>query len=151
MERIMADIAVFLNDTFAFTDYEDTFRIEDQHVLVHDNNIRAAGMIAHKLNNSKLFDKQLVKLGKRGDCIIMGFDTMADAESVYANTIGPDGTTEVEVKRDTNNQCLLYVDGHRYTRTFPSLAAVKRYIDQLDKQLSHQPEVEADEVIDYEE
>ena len=147
----MTDLAVFLNETFAFTDYEDAFRVEDGHVYVHDNNIRAAGMITHKLNNSKLFDTQLVKLGKRGDAIILGFDTMADAESVYADEIGPDCSTDVEIKRDANNRCLLYVDGHRYTRTFPSLAAAKRYIDQLDQQLNHQPEVEDDEVYEYEE
>ena len=146
----MTDLAVFLNDAFAFTDYEDAFFVADDQVFVSDNNIRAAGMITHKLNNSKLFDTQLVKLGKRGDCIMLGFDTMADAESVYTDEIGPEAT-EVEVKRDANNRCLLYVDGHRYTRTFPSLAAAKRYIEQLDQQLNHQPEVEADEVYEYEE
>lgn len=145
------DLAVFLTETFAFTDYEDAFHVMDDMVYVPDNNIRAAGMITNKLNNSKLFDRQLVKLGKRGDSIILGFDTMADAESVHADVIGPDYTTAIEVKRDTDNRCLLYVDGHRYTRTFPSLAATKRYIEQLDQQLSHQPEAEADEVYEYEE
>ena len=147
----MTDLAVFLSETFAFTNYEDAYYVLDDTVCVPDNNIRAAGMITNKLNNSKLFDTQLVKLGKRGDVIILGFDTMADAASVHADVIGPDYTTAVEIKRDADNRCLLYVDGHRYTRTFPSLAAAKRFIEQLDQQLSHQPEVEADEVYEYEE
>lgn len=144
------DLAVFLNETFAFTDYEDSFHVQDNEVYVHDNNIRAAGMITHKLNNSKLFDTQIVKLGKRGDTIILGFDSMADAASVYANIVGPEFTA-VEIKRDSNNRCLLYVDGHRYARTFPSLAAAKRFIDQLEHQLNSQLVVETDEDYVYEE
>ena len=146
----MTDLAVFLNDAFAFTDYEDAFHVDDNVVLVHDNNVRAAGMITNKLNNSKLFDTQLVKLGKRGDTIMLGFDTMADAESIHADAIGPEFTA-VEVKRDSDNRCLLYVDGHRYTRTFPSLAATKRFIDNLEQQLNSQLVVEADEDYEYEE
>lgn len=144
------DLAIFLSDTFAFTDYEDAFHVDDDQVLVHDNNIRAAGMITNKLNNSKLFDTQLVKLGKRGDTIILGFDSMADAESIHADVIGPEFTA-VEVKRDSDKRCLLYVDHHRYARTFASLAAARRYIDQLEQQLTNQLVVEADEDYEYEE
>ena len=75
---------------------------------------------------------------------------MADAESIYADAIGPEFTA-VEVKRDSDNRCLLYVDGHRYTRTFPSLAATKRFIDNLEQQLNSQLVVEADEDYEYEE
>ena len=132
--RNLINSEILFSDTLQDTD----FSLEsDGTILVFDNKIGTAATIARVINTSKAFDKQLVRLGKRGDSIVLGFDELVDAEAVYEDWIGPDCEVEATVKQ-AKDCYYVYMDDRRTSVKHKSIAAAKRYITQLDNQLCDQ-------------
>lgn len=111
----------------------------DEHGFIQVQDPRTAALIMRKANFSQLFDDKLVKVGQRGDSIILGFDTLLSAEPVYTARIGYKGDTLVEVKQDQQGMFCLYVNKKRATRMFKKLTSTKTFIKRLDKELQDAP------------
>jgi hypothetical protein len=126
---------------------EDYWIDEDGTVQIAENNVVLAATIMRKANNSGQFAVKLVKIGHRGDSIILGFDTLLDAEPVYVTDIGYMRDTHAEVKKDTAGKFCLYINKKRATRMFSKLTAAKTYLKKLDKELQNEatePEAQDD-------
>jgi len=114
---------------------EDYWIDEDGTIQISDNNVVLAATIMRKANNSGKFDVKLVKVGHRGDSIILGFDTLLDTASVYTANIGYKSDTLAEVKRTQDDKFCLYLNKKRATRIFKKLAAAKTFLKKLDQEL----------------
>lgn len=126
---------------------EDYWIDEDGTIQIAENNAILAGTILRKANNSGQFDTKLVKIGQRGDSIILGFDTLLDADPVYVTDIGYMRDTHAEVKKDLAGKFCLYLNKKRATRMFNKLASAKSYLKKLDKDLQNdgvEPELQDD-------
>jgi hypothetical protein len=117
---------------------EDYWIDEDGTIQVAENNVVLAATILRKTNNSGQFEVKLVKIGQRGDSIILGFDTLLDADPVYTTRIGYMHDTQVEVKKDLAGKFCLYLNNKRATRMFNKLASAKTYLKKLDKELQNE-------------
>jgi hypothetical protein len=117
---------------------EDYWIDADGTIQIAGNNAMLAGTVLRKTNNSGQFDAKLVKIGQRGDSIILGFDTLIGTESVYTANIGYMRDTLVEVKKDEAGKFCLYVNKKRATRMFAKLAAAKSFLKKLDHELKTQ-------------
>ena len=117
---------------------EDYWIDEDGTIQIAENNAILAGTILRKANNSGQFDVKLVKIGQRGDSIILGFDTLLDAEPVYKTQIGYMRDTLAEVKKDTAGKFCLYLNKKRATRMFTKLTAAKTFLKKLDRELQNE-------------
>ena len=123
---------------------EDYWIDEDGSIQVSDNNVILAATIMRKTNNSGQFTVKLVKIGHRGDSIILGFDTLLDADPVYTTNIGYKRDTVAEVKRTQDDKFCVYINKKRSTRTFVKLSSAKTFLKKLDKELQQEatePEV----------
>jgi len=110
------------------------------------NDRRIAGKILRAINTSGLFSKQAVVV-KNGEQPVIGFDALADARSVFQDTIGTDEfPMDVEIKTDSTNKFYIYTNGKRNVRTFDKFPHAKRYIKKLDQQLQDQSGPERMEV-----
>lgn len=109
---------------------------EDGYIQTQD--VRTAALIMRTANTSGVFDHNLVKVGQKGDSILLGFDTLLDAEPVFSIKIGYQKAISAEVKKDDNNKFCVYLDRKRGTRLFNKLASVKSYLKKLDKELQTQ-------------
>ena len=125
---------------------EDYWIDADGTIQIAGNNAMLAGTILRKTNNSGKFNVKLVKIGQRGDSIILGFDTLLDADPVYKAQIGYMHDTLAEVKQDTTGKFCLYLNKKRATRMFAKLAAAKTYLKKLDREL--QSEANEPELVD---
>ena len=96
---------------------------ENGYVQVPDH--RTAGLIMRKANTSGEFEQKLVKIGQKGDVILLGFDTLANVEPVYSARIGFKGDTSAEVKKDTSGKFCVYINGKRQARLFNKLTSAK--------------------------
>ena len=105
---------------------------EEGYIQVQD--IRTAALLMREANTSGLFDQSLVKVGQKGDSILLGFDILSDIPPVYTAKIGYLKAVTAEVKTDGKNFSV-YLDGKRLTRAFNKLASTKTYIKRLDKEL----------------
>jgi hypothetical protein len=114
---------------------EDYWIDEDGTIQVAENNVVLAATILRKTNNSGQFAVKLVKIGQRGDSIILGFDTLLDVEPVYTAKIGYMGDTTAEVKRTQDDKFCVYLNKKRATRMFKKLASAKTFLKKLDKDL----------------
>ena len=114
---------------------EDYWIDADGTVQVAENNVKLAAMIMRQANSSGYFDTKLVKVGNKGDSILLGFDTMADIEPVYTANIGFKRDTLAEVKRDLAGKFCVYLNKKRASRMFSKLSAVKAYLKKLDLDL----------------
>lgn len=114
---------------------EDFWIDADGTIQVAENNVVLAATILRKANNSGEFPVKLVKIGQRGDSILLGFDTLLDAEPVYTAKIGFKRDTLTEVKKDQAGKFCLYVNKKRATRLFNKLSTVKSFIKKLDRDL----------------
>lgn len=126
---------------------EDYWIDADGTVQVAENNVRLAAMIMRKTNNSGAFDTKLVKLGSKGDSILLGFDTMADIAPVYTAKIGFKRDTFAEVKKDLAGKFCVYLNQKRAARMFNKLSSAKVYLKKLDVELQtdgHEPEAHDD-------
>jgi len=117
---------------------EDYWIDEDGTIQIAENNAILAGTILRKTNNSGQFEVKLVKIGQRGDSIILGFDTLLDAEPMYVADIGYMRDTLAEVKKDLAGKFCLYINKKRATRMFTKLSAAKSFLKKLDKELQNQ-------------
>lgn len=123
---------------------EDYWIDEDGTVQVAENNVVLAATIMRKANSSGQFPVKLVKIGQRGDSIILGFDTLADVDPVYTSKIGFKGDTLAEVKRTQDNKFCIYLNKKRATRMFKKLTSAKTFLKRLDRELQQEaiePEV----------
>lgn len=123
---------------------EDFWVDDDGTIQIAENNIVLAATIMRKANNSGEFTSRLVKVGHRGDSILLGFDTLVDAEPLYKATIGYQKSISAEVKKDSNGKFCLYLNKKRCSRLFSKMASVKTYLKNLDKELQSQPSETAD-------
>lgn len=110
---------------------------EEGYIQVQD--VRTAALIMRKANFSEMFDNKLVKVGQRGDNILLGFDTLLDAPPVYVAKIGFKGDTLAEVKKDDAGKFCLYLNKKRATRIFKKLSIAKTFLKKLDKELQDAP------------
>ena len=117
---------------------EDYWIDADGTIQVAENNVVLAATILRKANNSGAFDSKLVKVGHRGDSIILGFDTLLDVDPVYVANIGFKRDTLAEVKKDQAGKFCLYINKKRSTRLYNKLATVKTYLKKLDKELQQE-------------
>jgi hypothetical protein len=114
----------------------EDFWIDDNGTIqVAENNVKLAAIIMRKTNSSGKFTQRLVKVGAQGDSILLGFDTLSDADPVYTVKIGFKGDMLAEVKEDTSGKFCLYINGKRGTKMFAKLSAVKSALKKLDKDL----------------
>jgi hypothetical protein len=139
----MTQVAELLNDIIGDPingpyEGEDYWIDEDGTIQVAENNAILAGTILRKANNSGQFAVKLVKIGQRGDSIILGFDTLLDADPVYTTNIGYMRDTLAEVKKDTAGKFCLYLNKKRATRMFTKLTAAKTFLKKLDKDLQNE-------------
>lgn len=139
----MTQVAELLNDIIGDPingpyEGEDYWIDEDGTIQIAENNAILAGTILRKANNSGQFDTKLVKIGQRGDSIILGFDTLLDADPVYVTDIGYMRDTHAEVKKDTAGKFCLYLNKKRATRMFTKLTAAKTFLKKLDKELQNE-------------
>lgn len=137
-----------IRQCLAFSDglYEGDEYFIDEELLIHvpDNNMKASSQIIREINSSGMFEQKLVRITKKGDSIILGFDSIAESESVYTTYIGPEAEVEIEVKKDpSGSKFYIYNNGKRSSKTFDKLTKAKRYITALDKQLDDQEAVAA--------
>lgn len=107
----------------------------DEYGYIQTQDVRTAALIMKTANTSGQFSQHLVKIGQRGDSILLGFDTLLDAEPVYTKRIGFKGDTLAEVKVTEDNKFCLYLNKKRVTRVFKKLSPAKSYIKKLDKEL----------------
>jgi hypothetical protein len=114
---------------------EDYWIDTDGTIQVAENNVKLAAIIMRRANSSGYFDTKLVKVGNKGDSILLGFDTMADIEPVYTAKIGFKRDTLAEVKRDLAGKFCVYLNKKRASRMFSKLSAVKAYLKKLDLDL----------------
>ena len=106
---------------------------EDGYIQVP--NIRTAALLMREANTSGVFTQNLVKVGQKGDSILLGFDTLLDADPVYTGKIGPSKDILAEIKHDGNGMFCVYLNKKRSARMFKKLAIAKRFVKGLDKDL----------------
>lgn len=119
---------------------EDFWIEEDGIIQVPDNNIKMSSTIVRKVNQSNKFKQRLVNLGKKGDCIQLGFDELVDQKPIFESKIGHKDFTGVAVRQDSNGQCYIYIDGKRLNKVFKRLSQAKNHINRLDKVLKQSSE-----------
>lgn len=107
---------------------------EDGHIQVPS--IRTAALLMREANTSGYFKQNLVKIGQKGDSILLGFDTLLDADAVFTSKIGPQKDILAEVKRDENDKFCVYLNRKRSARMFNKLTSAKRFVKSLDKDLT---------------
>jgi hypothetical protein len=114
----------------------EDFWIDDNGTIqIAENNVKLAAIIMRKTNSSGKFKQRLVKVGAQGDSILLGFDTLGDAEPVYTAKIGFKGDMLAEVKEDQSGKFCLYINGKRGAKMFNKLSSVKSALKKLDKDL----------------
>ena len=107
----------------------------DENGYIQTQDVRTAALIMRTANTSGEFEQNLVKVGQKGDSVLLGFDTLLDAEPVYKTKIGLGKDISVEVKRDELGKFCVYMNGKRLARMFNKLASAKRFIKATDKDL----------------
>lgn len=112
----------------------EDFCIDEQgYIQVEES--KTAALITRKVNASRLFPVNLVKVAHKGDTIILGFDTVSSTEPVFVNQIGYQKSVLAEVKVGTDGKFCIYLDKRRSARTFAKLAGAKTFVKRLDKDL----------------
>ena len=107
----------------------------DEQGYIQTNNVRTAALIMRTANTSGEFKQDLVKIGQRGDSILLGFDTLADAGAEHTLNIGFKGDVIAEVKLDVSGKFYVYFDGKRVTRQFAKLSQAKAFVKKMDKSM----------------
>ena len=107
----------------------------DEQGYIQTPDVRTAALIMRTANTSGEFQQNLVKVGQKGDAILLGFDTLLDADAVFTAKIGLQKDILAEVKRDDRDKFCVYLNKKRSARMFNKLASAKRFIKSLDKDL----------------
>ena len=118
---------------------EDYFIDVDGVIHVPVDNIKLAALVMRKVNATGMFEQKLVKIGQGGDSVLLGFDTLVDADPVYVVRVGYKKDTLAEVKKDTGGKFALYLNKQRTARLFKKLTSVKLFLKKLDKELTQDP------------
>lgn len=106
---------------------------EEGYIQVHD--VRTAALIMREANTSGMFAVNLVKIGQKGDSILLGFDTAASSDPVFTSQIGYQKAVLAEIKVGNDGKFCIYLDKKRSARNFNKLSSAKTYIKRLDKDL----------------
>lgn len=106
---------------------------EDGYIQTHD--VRTAALIMRTANTSGEFAQNLVRVAQKGDSILLGFDTISQADPVFTSQIGYQKSVFAEIKADTDGKFCVYLDGKRSVRMFSKLASAKTFVKRLDKDL----------------
>lgn len=120
----------------------------DENGYIQTQDVRTAALIMRTANNSGEFEQNLVKVSQKGDSVLLGFDTLLDAEPVYKTKIGLSKDISVEVKRDELGKFCVYMNGKRLARMFNKLASAKRFIKATDKDLQETVKVSTYDDVD---
>ena len=107
----------------------------DENGYIQTQDVRTAALIMRTANTSGEFEQNLVKVGQKGDSILLGFDTLLDCAPVFSTKIGLGNDISVEVKRDELGKFCVYMNGKRLARMFNKLASAKRFVKATDKDL----------------
>lgn len=122
-------------DPFNYPYEGEDYTIEENGTIsVADNNVKLAGMICFKVNNSGKFDYKLTRFGTLGGVIILGFDELADKEPVFADQLGKKKNIPVEI-RELDDVYYIYINGQRNTKPFLKLSTAKAYGTRMAKHL----------------
>jgi hypothetical protein len=114
----------------------EDFCVDEQgYIQVYNHNPKVAALIMRKANTSGVFNVNLVKIGQRGDSILLGFDNLSTVEPVFTNQIGYQKGVLAEVKVGDDGKFCIYLDKRRSSRTFAKLASAKTFVKRLDKDL----------------
>lgn len=132
------ELANYISDPYDGPEEGVDFWVDEQG-LIQVQDPRTAALIMRKVNFSQQFDNKLVKIGQRGDSILLGFDTLLDIDPVYSANIGFKRDTLVEVKQDQQGMFCLYINKKRATRMFKKLSSAKTFLKKLDKELQEAP------------
>ena len=108
---------------------------EDEFVYVGNRNVVLAAKIMREVNRTTHFDKRLVKFRTAGDVIVLGFDSLADIESVFTCRIGSHKEKLIELKESEDGRLAMYMNKERSSTTFKTLKASKSYIKKLHRTL----------------
>lgn len=107
----------------------------DENGYIQTMDVRTAALIMRTANNSGVFEQNLVRVGQKGDSILLGFDELLNVDPVYAKRIGFKGDTLAEVKVTEDKKFCLYLNKKRAARVFKKLSTVKSFIKKLDSEL----------------
>jgi hypothetical protein len=105
----------------------------DEQGYIQTQDVLTAAMIMRTANNSGEFVQNLVKIGQRGDSILLGFDTLAEADADHTAHIGFKGDVLAEIKSDIGGKFYVYFNGKRVTRQFAKLSQAKAFVKKMDK------------------
>jgi hypothetical protein len=119
----------------------------DEEGLIQVQGVRTAAMVMRKANTSGQFKQTLVKVGQKGDSILLWFDTLLDVPPVYTAKIGFKGDVLAEVKKDESGKFCIYINKKRQARLFSKLSSTKQTIKLLDKELRSAVDIPED--LDY--
>lgn len=145
MSKIAEKLNTIIADPFNGPFEGEDYWIDDTGIIqVAENNVRLAAIIMRKANLSGEFDKKLVKIGAQGDSILLGFDSLVDADPVYTAKIGFKGDILAEVKEDQSGKFCLYINGKRGIRMFAKLSSVKSALKKLDREMKSAGDEPAD-------
>ena len=114
---------------------EDFSIDQDGIIQVSDNNVRVAALLMRKANTSGKFPQTLVKIGHRGDSILLGFDTLVDQAPVFVDQIGFKKDTIAEIKTEKNGKFCIYFNKKRSIKQFAKLSQAKAFVKKTDKTL----------------
>lgn len=107
----------------------------DEDGLIQTHDVRTAALIMRVANSSGEFAQNLVRVAQKGDSILLGFDTISEADPVFTSQIGYQKSVLAEIKADTDGKFCVYLDGKRSVRMFAKLASAKTFVKRLDKDL----------------
>lgn len=115
--------------------YEGSDFSIDSEGFIQVEETKTAALIMRRVNHSGVFSDRLVRIGRKGDSVLLAFDTLAAVEPVYTSNIGYQKSVLAEVKQDTSNKFCVYLDGRRLGRQFGKLSSVKSWLKKHDQEL----------------
>lgn len=128
------ELVELISDPFEGPYEGEDFTVDSNGIIqVSDNNVRVAALLMRKANSSGQFTQNLVKVGHRGDSILLGFDTLADQEPVFTAQIGFKKDTIAEVKTEKTGKFCVYFNKKRSIKQFNTLTQAKSFIKKTDK------------------
>ena len=130
----LRDLADLINDPYEGPEEGVDFWVDERGYIQVDNTY-TAGIILRRANTSGQFNQTLVRLGQRGDSMLLGFDTLVDADAIYSTKIGLNCDILAEIKEDLGGKFCVYLDHKRSARMFNKLAGAKKFVKSLDKDL----------------
>jgi hypothetical protein len=136
MQNLGEKLNKMIADPFEGPYEGEDFWVDDLGVIqVAENNVRLAGTILRKVNLSGKFDKKLVRIGTKGDSIMLAFDSLGSTAPVYTAKIGFKGDILTQVRESEQGEFFLYINGKRNAKVFSKMSTIKTAINKLDKEM----------------